>query len=413
MNTTPSTETSLLRSKRYGLFWVSSLFSNMGTWMQQLAQPWIILSLNPSSFWVGIDSFALNAPGWIFTLWGGLLADRFERKRIILFFQSVQALCVLTLLLLLLLGHLKIWMILVISFLIGTTDAFSVPALQSIIPSLVKSRDIPRAVALNSAQFNLSRVVGPALAGFMIATYGAITCVGANLFSYLPFFLSIYWIYPRQAPKIVHSRSAESVQTGNQFLAILQDQHFQAPLISMFVTALFCSQLITFCSVIIKDVFHAGAAELGWSTAAFGLGGVIGAVIFSLMAGGVLGTRKAAVLVAAGLGGIVALVAAAPSVIFLDVCLFFAGLTLTLSNTSVNSNLQISATNAMRGQVASMCQLAVRGGISVGGLFTGTMTAKLGAREAFLINGILALLLQLLVFYRMRVNIQAPQPTSS
>ena len=92
---------SFLKTKQYKLYWLSSLFSNMGTWMQQIAQPWVLLQINPSSFWIGLDSFALNGPGWLFTLWGGVIADKFDRKRVILFFQGVQALSILFLLFLL------------------------------------------------------------------------------------------------------------------------------------------------------------------------------------------------------------------------------------------------------------------------------------------------------------------------
>ncbi|MGZ4049799.1 MAG: MFS transporter, partial [Bacteroidia bacterium] len=99
----------LLHTGRYALFWISSLLSNIGTWMQQIAQPWIVLNLSNSAFWVGLDSFAMNAPGLLFTLFGGVLADRYDRKKVILFFQSIQFLCILTMLIFLIIGWLKVW----------------------------------------------------------------------------------------------------------------------------------------------------------------------------------------------------------------------------------------------------------------------------------------------------------------
>ncbi len=197
MNDPSHASKSFFKSGRYGLFWISSLFSNIGTWMQQVAQPWVVLSLSNSPFWVGLDSFALNAPGWLFTLWGGLLADRYERRKTVLFFQSIQFLCVLAMVFLLVMGWLEVWMIVVISFLVGLTDSLSMPSFQSIIPSLVAHEDIHRAVSLNSTQFNLSRILGPAIAGVVIVRYGAIVCFSANAVSYIPFFLSLYFIYPR------------------------------------------------------------------------------------------------------------------------------------------------------------------------------------------------------------------------
>src|SRR5262249_378329 len=149
-NMTQSESGSLLRSRRYALFWASSLLSNIGTWMQQIAQPWVMLSMTNSPFWVGIDSFALNAPGWLFTLWGGVIADRVDRRRLVLYCQFVQFAGVLTLFLLLISGRLQVWKIVAISFLVGTTDALSMPAFQSIIPSLVSREEMPRAISLNS-----------------------------------------------------------------------------------------------------------------------------------------------------------------------------------------------------------------------------------------------------------------------
>jgi predicted MFS family arabinose efflux permease len=395
MGDTAQVNTDLLGSRRYALFWISSFFSNMGTWMQQVAQPWIILSLSASSLWIGFDSFALNAPGWLFTLWGGLLADRFDRKKIILIFQSVQALCILFLLAFLIAGRLKIWMIIVTSFLIGTTDAFSVPALQSIIPSIVERKDIPHAIALNSTQFNLSRVAGPALAGFIIAGYGAITCVGANLVSYLPFFLSIYWIYPRRGSgHVVHLAAAASVSTPNQFFAIFRDLSFQIPLISQFVTSLLCGQVIIFSSVFIKDVFHSGAAELGWASASFGLGGVCGAIASTLLAQKLKVSQTNIVFSAVLLGVAVMFVSVAPSLRIFDFWLAAAGFGLTISSTAANSILQMGAKNSGRGKVASLLQLAIRGGLSLGALFTALLTSHLGARTSFFVDGALAVVIQ-------------------
>ncbi|MGZ4035780.1 MAG: MFS transporter, partial [Bacteroidia bacterium] len=188
----------LLHTGRYALFWISSLLSNIGTWMQQIAQPWIVLNLSNSAFWVGLDSFAMNAPGLLFTLFGGVLADRYDRKKVILFFQSIQFLCILTMLIFLIIGWLKVWIIVFISFIVGVTDSLSMPSFQSVIPSLVDPKDIPQAVSLNSTQFNLSRFLGPAIAGIVIVRFGVVACFGANAASYIPFFLSLYFIYPRK-----------------------------------------------------------------------------------------------------------------------------------------------------------------------------------------------------------------------
>ncbi|MGZ3692613.1 MAG: MFS transporter, partial [Pseudobdellovibrio sp.] len=228
----------LLRSKKYVLYWVSSLLSNIGTWMQQVAQPWVILSITQSSFYVGLDNFVMNAPSWIFTLWGGVIADRFDRKKIVLVCQTVQFFCVLFLLLALVTNHMQIWLILVSSFLIGMTDSLSMPAFMSIIPSLVTEEELPRAVALNSAQFNLSRVLGPAVAGAVIAVWGASICYGANLISFIPFFLSLYWIYPKTQPGRGAPASLEAPVRFSEFFDLLKDKKVLFPLATIFTSTL-------------------------------------------------------------------------------------------------------------------------------------------------------------------------------
>ena len=150
----------LLRTRRFGVFWFASLLSNIGTWMQSVAEPWLLLSIGGSSFLLGLDAFAMNAPFWILVLLGGILADRRDRTRIIYFFQGIQMLCPVVIVALVAVGWIKVWMIIVLSLIVGITDALSTPAFSSLIPSIVNSDDLKPALALNSMQFNLSRVMG-------------------------------------------------------------------------------------------------------------------------------------------------------------------------------------------------------------------------------------------------------------
>jgi len=397
----------LLRTKRYVLYWISSLFSNIGTWMQQVAQPWVILNLTHSAFWVGMDSFVMNAPGWIFTLWGGVLADRFDRKKIVLWCQSIQFFFVFILLVLLVLGKIQIWIILVSSFFIGVTDSLSMPAFQSIIPSIVDQKDVPRAVALNSIQFNLSRILGPAVAGMVIAAYGASVCYGANLISFIPFFLSLYWIYPRSTGK--KTDGAFSVRpTGNQFKQILGNRDYQIPLMTIFVTTLFCSPLITFCPVIVKEVFHGEAHDLGWSMMSVGIGGVLGGIVSSLLGGKISSSQTYTNVIAALLGMSLVLLIFIPTILLFDFLIVFAGAALTMSNTASNANLQKTAHNDIRGQVMSLFQTALHGGMSIGSLFAGLMISHFGVRVALFANGLTAAVFQfgILYFYRRRINLK-------
>ena len=368
--------------------------------MQQVAQPWVILALSNSSFWVGLDSFAMNAPVWIFTLWGGTLADRHNRRKIIFLFQAVQLLCVAILFTLLVLGLLKVWMIVLISFLIGTTDALSMPSFQSIIPSLVSSKEIPRAVSLNSTQFNLSRILGPMIAGIVIAHFGAVACFGANAISYIPFFLSLYWISPKRGARFRAEPATAEQEFGNDnYLEIFRRLEVRTPLLTIFITSMLCSPLITFCPVLIKDIFHADAGEFGGALAAFGFGGLIGAAATFLPISSSFKLNKFSTTLAIFLGLIVVAVALNRSFIMLTALLLLAGAILTASNIAANSFLQETASNKVRGRVASLFQLALHGGLSIGGFATGLTSAYFGISTALAINGVLALALQSLVLW--------------
>ncbi len=138
----------------------------------------------------------MNAPVWVLTLLGGTLADTRDRKKVISIFQSIQMLCPALLILLILTGTLRIWMIIALSLIVGITDALSMPAFQSIVPSIVEPGQIGTAIALNSTQFNLSRLLDPAIAGVVMARYGSVWCFGANTLSYVPLILTVYLIRP-------------------------------------------------------------------------------------------------------------------------------------------------------------------------------------------------------------------------
>ncbi|MFI5153714.1 MAG: MFS transporter [Chitinophagales bacterium] len=412
MNETFQVPKSFFRTGRYILFWVSSLFSNIGTWMQQIAQPWVVLSLSNSAFWVGLDSFAMNTPGWLFTLWGGVLADRYDRKRVVLFFQTIQFLCIITMVILLILSWLKVWMIVIISFLVGLTDSLSMPSFQSIIPSIVEKKDIHKAVSLNSTQFNLSRILGPAIAGVVIVRFGAVACFSANAASYIPFFLSLYFIYPSRGLKLQQEPiEAKPIQQLKEFQKLLFNRQVRIPLMTALVTNMFCAPLITFSVVLLKNVFHAELTQFGWAVAAFGTGGLIGAAVTFIPLPPSFKRNIFATGIAILSGMIIVAIGLNHSIYVLIALLIFAGAALTTSNISINTFLQENATNNSRGRILSMFQLALSGGISMGALFTGITVSKLNISNALLINGIFAIAFQICLLWKQLKTPVAPTLT--
>ena len=374
--------------------------------MQQIAQPWLVLTLSGSSFWVGITGFATNIPGLLFTLPGGLLADRFDRKDVTLFFQAIQFLFVTLMVVLLTTGLLKIWMIVIISFMVGLTDALCNPSLQTIVPSLVTRKDIPRAVSLNSTQYNLSRILGPVVAGIVIARFGAVACFSANAVSYLPYFIAIWFIYPGKMVK-THKVSIQPkpLDRFHEIRELLHIRNVRLPLVTVFAANFFCGPLVTFCPVLIRNVFHSGVGNFGWAMTAFGGGALIGAAISFIPLPAAFGRNRFAATTAILQGFLLAAIALTHSFPLLSILLVLAGAAQIAINIIINTLLQENAADNNRGRVASLYQLAMYSGISFGALLTGFVVSEFSIADALLLNGTLSVIFQ---FWSLRKQTHEP-----
>ena len=388
----------LLCTRRFGTFWFASLLSNIGTWAQQLAQPWLLLSLGASPFVLGVDAFALAAPVFLLTLVGGALADASDRRSTILKFQSLQMLCPIVIVLLLWFHAAQPWMVIALSLVVGITDGLSMPSFQSIVPSIVDKAQIPTGLALNSTQFNLSRILGPALAGVLMGSVGAAGAFGVSALSYVPFILVALWVLPR-GPR------GATDQTGPGFTwtrlqanvrEILAQPVLRGALATVLISGLFCAPLVVYCPVLVQQAMHGTVSQFSLAVGAFGVGGLLGAV--SLLGLDAQRNRRAITSgFAIGYGVIVILASQATSIRGLSLLFGCAGYAMTLSNTSANTLLQSASSSAVRGQTVSLFMLVMRGGMALGGLLTGLAISLLGVREALLLNGLLALACQVLV----------------
>ncbi len=380
------------------MFWFASLLSNIGTWAQQLAQPWLLLSLGASPFVLGVDAFALAAPVFLLTLVGGALADASDRRSTILKFQSLQMLCPIVIVLLLWFHAAQPWMVIALSLVVGITDGLSMPSFQSIVPSIVDKAQIPTGLALNSTQFNLSRILGPALAGVLMGSVGAAGAFGVSALSYVPFILVALWVLPRGTPG---SKSLQGIGfTWARLQAnvheILAQPVLLSALTTVLISGLFCAPLVVFCPVLVQQTMHGDVSNFSLAVGAFGMGGLLGAI--SLLGLDARRNRRAITSVfALGYGLVVVLASQATSVWGLTLLFACAGYAMTLSNTSANTLLQSASSSAMRGQTVSLFMLVMRGGMALGGLLTGVSIGLLGVREALLLNGLLALTCQALV----------------
>ena len=379
----------LLLTRRFGTFWFACLLSNIGTWAQQVAQPWLLLSLGASSFLLGLDAFALGAPVLLLTLVGGALADRADRRRVIGIFQSVQMLCPTLIVVLLLVGSVQPWMVIVLSLIVGITDALSMPSFQSIVPTIVERGQVPAAMALNSTQFNISRILGPSVAGMLMASIGAVGAFAISAASYVPFLAVAFWVLPRSIRRPPEQGRIEASRLRAKVREIAGAPGLRGAIVTALVNSLLCAPLVTFCPILVRQVHQGDITHFSLTVAAFGTGGLIGGI-------GLLAVepsrdrRPISSWFATAYGAVVALAALNPWAWALPLVFVLAGASMAVSNVSANTYLQSQVPARVRGQAVSMYMLAMRGGAALGGLLTGISVSAFGIREALLINGSVA-----------------------
>ena len=395
----------LLATRRFGTFWFASLLSSIGTWAQQVAEPWLLLTLGASSFLIGLDSFAMNAPVLLLTLVGGVLADRSDRRRVIAAFQSIQMLCPTAIIVLLVTGHVQAWMIIALSVVVGVTDALSMPSFQSIVPSIVSHEQIGRGLALNSTQFSLSRILGPALAGVLISSVGVMACFLVSAASYVPFIGVALWVLPRRTREAPGSGGTGRTHPFAGIGDILRQRSLRGALLTVLATSVLCAPLVTFSPVLVKNVFHGDAGRFSIAIASFGAGGLLGAGALLGVASSV-DRRRLSSNAALAYGVVLVLTALDPWFWGLPPLLVLGGALMTISSTAANSLLQATARPHLLGQTVSLYMLALRGGISLGALVTGAEVSLWGVQHAFLVNGVAAVVVQLALaqlWFRARV----------
>jgi len=273
------------------------------------------------------------------------------------------------------------------------TDALSMPSFSSIVPSIVEPRQIASALALNATQFNLSRILGPALAGVLMASVGAIGCFALNAASYLPFIWVAIWILPPPSRGPAPEASFDRKHFFAGIREIAASPQLRGPLLTVMLTSMFCGPLIVFCPVLVKNVLGGNVGDFSTAIGAFGIGGLLGAIALLGVPPG-RDRKRISSWFAAGYGVAVVAVALNGFIWGLPLLLMAAGLAMTVSNTSANSLLQAIAPARLRGETASLYQLAMRGGLSIGSLLTGLLVTGFGLRQALLTNGILAIVAQ-------------------
>src|ERR1022692_2597231 len=265
----------------FRLMWIGACTSSIGTWMQIVAQGWLVYRLSHSAFLLALDQFLGGIPIFLFSLIGGVVADRVERRKILLGSQYVQMATAAALTILVATGHVHVWHILCLSFISGLAQAFGGPAYQALIPTLVEKEDMPNAIALNSIQFNVAVMVGPALAGQALARLGERWCFGLNALSFLAPILSLSIITARFLPQKTTESMFASLKQGIQFTR--KQGSMEALIVLAFCMTALGMPMRTYIPVFVKDIFHRGPETYGNLLALMGLGSICGSLTIAGM----------------------------------------------------------------------------------------------------------------------------------
>ena len=385
------------QSWNYRLYFAGQSVSLIGTWMQRTSVYWLIYEMTQSSFMLGVAVFAAQFPSFLFSIAGGVIADRYNRYHVLLFTQIASLIQAVLLTTLVLLDSYEVWHILTLSVLLGIINAFDVPARQALVYDMVNNKEhLPNAIALNSSMVHTARLIGPAIAGLVLQQYGAATCFLINGVSFIAVLISLLFMkLPPYKPREHTSNVITDLKEGFGYLK-------NTPSISMVMVMLACMSLvalpyITLLPIYAKDIFNGEASEFGYLNSFIGLGAVSGAFyLASLKAGSNLKKVLFFNTLIFGMGLIV--FSHLTSLPVALVVIAITGFGMMSQTTISNTLIQTTVTPAMRGRVLSYYAMAFFGMQPIGGLLIGTLSHYVGAPNTLLIEGLATLLIALIFF---------------
>ena len=367
--------------------WTAAFTSAVGTWMQRFAQQWLIYDLTGSAFYLGLDMFVGNVPLLLFTLIGGVTADRYDRRHMLMASQILQMICALILTVLVFTETVRLPYILVLSFTTGLAQAFGGPAFQSLIPALVPRKTLPNAVALNSIQFNLAQSVGPLIGGLVFTTLGLVACFGINSVSFLVVIvvLSLLQVSP---PNPAQRRPVlEELKGGLTYVGS------GGALLALTILAISTTSLGLPIRAFLP-VFAGDPNTLSQMMTSLGTGAVVGALVVAWL-GSFERMGLALLRVLAAFGGLIAVFALLPVSLLSYLLLFLAGAALLVVFSLTASLVQLNVPDELRGRVMSIYLMAFRGGMPLGSLVSGYLTTFASTQTIIALNGGLLVLVAL------------------
>lgn len=386
-----------LRHRNFRLFWYGQLVSLIGTWMQSAAQWWLVHRLTQSPMWLGIVGTATFLPVFLFSFLGGVVADRIPKRRLLVATQAASMCLAIGLSILTFTGAVRVGWIIAFAFALGTVNAFDMPARQSFVIEMVGGDDLLNAVALNSSIFNAARVLGPALAGIVIAGIGEATCFLLNGISFVPVIAGLLamrlpkW-HPRDPRPVLH-------ELAEGFRYVLATTRIREILQAIAITSIFGMSFSIMLPVFADKILGAGARGYGFLMGAVG----VGAVATALRLADRRSTRGTSRLISVGMGlfGVSLFFFSFSRNFYLSTAiLLVAGGAMIMQLAASNTYLQTSSPNDLRGRILSIYSFVMVGLAPIGSFLTGVVAERMGAPAAVRIGGLITLIGALLFALR-------------
>ncbi|RPD47352.1 MFS transporter [Paracnuella aquatica] len=372
-----------LQNSNYRIYFSGQLVSVIGTWLQIVAQGWLVLQLTQSAFLIGLVAALATTPSLLFSLFGGVIVDRFPKKRILFFTQLTNTALALTLGILTILGLASIPIICVLAFCMGTVNALDAPARQAFIPEVVTKDELASAVALNSAVFNAGRVIGPVIAGILIAVVGTGWAFIANAVSYAAVLIALRFMHIKPSPPSPPQHPFTAIRQGVQYA--FAHPIIRVLLVYVAILSIFGWSYSTLMPIIAQTGFGLGATGLGWLYTATGLGSLLATLVVSAGAKRIRPTYfvvGGAVIFSISLMFFAqtnSLKAALP-------LLFLVGMGLISQSAMTTTMIQSMVESQFRGRVMSIYVLMFLGMSPVGNFLVGFLSDRLGYATAITIN---------------------------
>ncbi len=389
-----------LSHRNFRLFFSGQIVSLTGTWMQAVAQGWLVLELTDSPFYVGLTAACGSLGVLLFTLYGGVVADRVDKRRAVIVTQSLQMIQAFALAALVWSGRVTVTDVILLAALLGLVAAFDIPLRQSFIVDLVGKDDLMNAIALNTSVFNGTRILGPVVAGLLIAPLGVGACFFINGVSYLGVLAGL--VAMDHTPRPARPPRA-SVWTGlREIVAYIHRVRLVRTLIALTaVISIFGFQLVTLMPVFARDVLRVGATGYGLLMASLGLGALVGALAVAVFSRRI---RKGPTMLAGGtaFGVLVALFAVSPVLPLSLVLGALTGCAMIVNNALTNTMIQTVVPDELRGRVMGLYAFVFVGMAPIGALQAGWVAERLGAPVALALGGVVSALAVALAAWRVR-----------